>query len=176
MKTKPDHCRLCYRVLAPHDPDRSEDGKYHVSCMKRLERHRLQVMYVMTLILCLALPAFGANQLPPALSCGPQGAMKVPGCEMQHYFGTWRPKWEVYFEGRLVARAEGLTFEPVLDEAWRVIRASLPAHEGKVVFEIEARLNQDSGKAEYRATSREARFEAYQTQKAAVVVADAEPP
>lgn len=51
MRSTQEHCRLCYKVIAPFDPDRDESGKYHVSCMKRTERHRLQVMYVMSFFL-----------------------------------------------------------------------------------------------------------------------------
>lgn len=157
MKVKPDYCHLCFRVLAPYDPDRSDDGKYHVSCMNRYMAHRLRVMYLMGLFLLLALPLSAANQLPPALECKIERGEAV--CEMRHYFGTWRPKWEVYIGETLVAKDEGYIFRPVTDGDWRIVRASIPAKEGKVVFEVWVR--EVDGKPGYFTPERSAYFVPY---------------
>lgn len=51
--TKREYCRLCFKVIAPHDPDRDNGGEYHKSCMARELRHRTRVMYLMSVLLLI---------------------------------------------------------------------------------------------------------------------------
>lgn len=101
------------------------------------------------LLLFLALPAMAAQQVPPALTCGNQNGAAF--CELEHYFGTWQPTWEVYLGERKVARAQGQRFtDLVYDDDWRIVRVSVPAKDGKLVFEVWVRRNPDTGRAGFR--------------------------
>lgn len=153
------YCPYCHFPVAPYDPDRDPEGKFHRSCaakemkkLKRIEAHRLAVLYLMGLLL-LALPAAAARQRSPQVSCVRQDALHA-ACEMTSYFGTWQPKWEVWAGDALVADGTGKTFAPVIGEDWRTVKASVPWNEGKLIFEFEVRSQGDT--AQFRAADKEA--------------------
>lgn len=84
----------------------------------------------------------------PAMTCAMQAYPAEPVCSMSHYFGPHNPQWYVFLDGRLVAKDEGLTFHPVLDERWRTITVRYPNGKGTSSLSVAGRLV--NGKTQFR--------------------------